>query len=445
LNTESRLSVEAAAEIAIEAYLYAFPLILMDFTRQVTTNVEAPNGFFAPVNQFAHIPFFPDATFTAVVRPNADTLYSSMHFNVENEPLIISVPASGNRYYMLPFLDKWTDVFACPGTRTTGNGEQVYALTGPGWQGTLPAGVTRLASPTAEGWAIGRTNTEGPADYPAVHAFQAGFGVVPLAGYGQDFTPEPAVVDPTISNAPPIQQALTLSPTDFFSAFGRLTQANPPHANDYSILFRLARLGIRPGTTFDPDSMSAVATEALEAAPQQAAARVQRHLTSMGRLVNGWRIALTGVGTYGTDYLSRAAIAVAGIGANTPEDAVYPSTFSLSDGTEFDSQQRYTLRFTADGLPPVRGFWSLTMYDERQLFADNPLNRYAIGDRDELAYGPDGSLELYIQRQSPGIGKESNWLPAPAGGSFTMNLRLYWPSAEVLDGSWSPPAVQYAG
>ena len=151
---------------------------------------------------------------------------------------------------------------------------------------------------------------------------------------------------------------------------------------------------------------------------------------------------MTAIGTYGADYLHRAGVAFGALGANVPDDAVYPTAFADADGQPFSSEKRYILHFEKRQIPPARAFWSLTMYDERQVFTENPINRFAIGDRDRLTFNPDDSLDLYIQRESPGKDKESNWLPAPKSGSFTMNLRLYWPKAEVLDGTWTPPLVK---
>jgi hypothetical protein len=270
------LPSDQIGDVATSAYVYAYPLILMELTRRLGTNVADTRQFArAPMNQFANVPAFPDATFTDITRPNADTLYSLMWFDVSKEPLLISVPDSGGRYYLLQMCDMWTDVFDSPGKRTTGTTAQVLAIAGPNWQGQLPAEATLIYSPTAINWIT-----------------------------------------------------------------------------------------------------------------------------------------------------------------------VYPTAFADADGKPLNSDNRYALHFNKDQVPAVNAFWSLTMYNEKQLFAANPIDRYAIGDRDKLSFNPDGSLDLYIQRDSPGQEKESNWLPAPASGPFTMNMRLYWPKPEVLDGSWMPTGVR---
>jgi hypothetical protein len=221
-----------------------------------------------------------------------------------------------------------------------------------------------------------------------------------------------------------------------------LMNDNPPHANDYPILDQIKRIGIEPGKSFSLVSAPKVIQDALDVAPAAALAQIKAAWTKSGVLANGWRTNLTAIGTYGADYLHRAAVAYGALGANVPDDAVYPTAFADSEGRPFGSDKRYVLHFAKDQIPPVRGFWSLTMYNERQLFAANSINRYTIGDRDRLTFHPDGSLDLYIQRESPGKDKELNWLPTPKSGPFTMNLRLYWPSAEVLDGTWTPPGVK---
>lgn len=191
-----QVSADEARAIARETYIYAYPLVLMQVSRDVSTNVEEPNGLLAPINQFAHGREFPDASFTVVVKPNADTLYTSLNFDVSKEPLVISVPDSMERYYLLPFLDYWTDIFVVPGKRTTGTGPLTFAIVGPNWRGSLPAGVKEYRSPTDFGWMGGRTQTNGKADYEAVHKFQDGMKAVPLSAYGKPYKPPKGNIDP---------------------------------------------------------------------------------------------------------------------------------------------------------------------------------------------------------------------------------------------------------
>ena len=442
--TPTVLPSDEIGEVATNAYIHAYPLILMELTRRIATNVADTRQFSkAPMDQFANVPAFPDATYTDIVRPNVDTLYSLMWFDVSKEPLLISVPDSGGRYYLLPMLDMWTDVFQSTGTRTTGTSAQLLAIAEPRWQGRLPAGAMLVHSPTAIGWIIGRTQTNGRADYDAVHKFQNGLVATPLSQWSKSYLPPAGRINPDWDmKTPPVDQVEKLSPAAYFSLFTELTKLNPPHANDYPILEQMRRIGIEPGKPFAFDKASPEVQGALTEAGPIALKRIRARFLKMGVASAGWRTNLTAIGTYGADYLSRAVIAYVGLGSNTIEDAVYPTAVTDADGKPFISDNRYMLHFNKDQVPPVRAFWSLTMYNERHLLAANPIDRYAIGDRDKLAFNPDGSLDLYIQRESPGQDKASNWLPTPASGPFTMNLRLYWPKPEVLDGSWAPPGVK---
>ncbi len=442
-QAQPAVSADEAREIARDAYIYAYPLVLMEVSGKVSDNVAGPSAVgTAPINQFGHAQAFPDPSFKLVVRPNADTLYSSLVYDVSKEPLIITAPASNGRYYLLPMLDKWTDVFASPGPRTTGDAAQTIAVVGPGWEGTLPDGVERYDSPTAGGWILGRVQTNGKADYDAVHAFQKELTAVPLSAYGTDYAPPANTVDPALDMSPPPEQVAAMDAASYFALAASLMKANPPHANDYPILDRMKRIGIVPGEDFALADQPKAVQDALEAAPKAALPLITAAWDKAGVAQNGWKTNLTAIGTYGADYLHRAGVAYGGLGANVPEDAVYPTAFADSEGQPFDSGKRYTIHFDKDQIPPVRAFWSLTMYDANQLFTENPIDRYAIGDRDKLAFNDDGSLDLYIQRESPGKDKESNWLPAPASGPFTMNLRLYWPALDVIDGTWAPPPVK---
>lgn len=431
-------------EIAVEAYVYAYPLVLAELTRRAMTSFDAAGGADrrAPMNQFSHRRTFPDAKFTNVVRPNADTLYSSLWYDVSSEPLLISVPDSQGRYYLLPILDMWTDVFASPGTRTTGSAGQVFAIVGPSWHGDLPDGARMIRAPTPVGWLIGRTQTNGAADFENVHHFQDRITATPLSQWGKTAGGPKAVLDLPISHEPPVEQVTHMNAASFFGLFAELLKTNPPHGNDYPILARLERIGIVQGKAFDVGAAPQEVRSALERAVPAAQALIAGSIRRAGTWVNHWRMVTPPIGTYGTDYLRRAGVAYMGLGANVIEDSLYFTGFGDGNDQNLDSGKRYTLRFAKDRLPPVRAFWSLTVYNERQFFAENRLGRYALGDRDKLQFAPDGSLTLFIQRDSPGSDKESNWLPAPASGEFTLSLRLYWPTTEALDGGWLPPAVE---
>ncbi len=428
-------------EIGIQAYIYAYPMILMEITRRASTNVEAPVGAFAPINQFAHLRAFPDHTFRAVVRPNADTLYSIAWFDVSKEPQVLSVSDTGGRYYMLPMLDMWTDIIAAPGSRTSGTKAANFAMVGPKWQGRLPDGVELVRSPTNIGWIIGRTQTNGAADYENIHRIQDGYKLTPLSRWGTSYRPPAKVpVNSTwdMKTPPPVQVA-KMSAKAYFALFATLLKDNPPHELDWNMVEQLKQIGITPGEDFTFSKLSAEKQKTLERAVGDAQKMIVG--VQMGEAVNGWQTARDMMGNYGTSYLRRAYIALIGLGANVPEDAVYPMSNVDSEGQPYNGSHRYGIHFDKGDLPPVRGFWSLSMYDEEMYFVDNPIRRYAIGDRDKLQFNKDGSLDIYIQHASPGRDKESNWLPAPKG-DFDLVLRAYWPMLEVLAGGWNPPAVK---
>jgi hypothetical protein len=397
----------------------------------------------APINQFANAPAFPDHTFTDVVRPNADTLYSTAWLDLSKEAMVLSVPDIKGRYYLMQMLDAWTNVFASPGARTTGTGKGDFAIVGPGFKGKLPAGLKKVESPTNLVWIIGRTQTNGKADYEAVHTIQKEYKLTPLSAWGKPYTPPAKVpVDSKVSKEPPVEQVEKMDAQEFFGRLNALMQANPPAAADAKAMQKFAAIGIATGKKFSLEGLDPAVKTALEKGLKEAQKEIVAEGKKIGggKVVNGWMLTYD-LGSYGTKYPYRAAIAYVGLGANLPEDAIYPKTRVDGEGKLLTGKNKYVMHFTKDQIPPVKAFWSLTLYNDKQFFAKNPLNRYAIGDRDKLKLNPDGSLDLYIQHESPGKDKESNWLPAPKDG-FDLVLRLYWPKKSVLDGTWAPPPVK---
>ena len=440
------LAVERAEqrvfEIGVQAYIYAYPMVLMELTRQISTNARAPAGVLAPMNQFAHMRAFPDHTFREVVRPNVDTLYSIVWFDVAKEPLVLFVPDTAGRYYVLQMLDMWTDVFAAPGSRTSGTKAGHFAIVGPRWNGKLPDGVERLRCPTNIGWIIGRTQTNGKADYENVHRIQDGFKLTPLSQWGKPYAPPAeSAVEPTVDmKTPPPLQLAKMSAQTYFEMFAELMKNNPPHELDWSMVAQLGQIGIVPGKDFAFFKLDPQTQKALERAVGEGHRMIDERIERSGEFVNGWTITREGMGNYGTSYLQRAAIALIGLGANVPDDAVYPMSFVDSERKPYNGRNRYVLHFD-NGQLPVNAFWSLTMYDEDGYLVENSIQRYGIGDRDELRFNNDGSLDIYIQHESPGKDKEANWLPAPKD-TFNLVIRLYWPKIEILTGAWNPPAVE---
>jgi hypothetical protein len=444
LNYDTRpLFEDEMREIACEAYVYAYPLVLMELTRRKITKARVESiKDWTPINRFTHLAVFPDAEFTDVARPNADTLYSVMWFDVRDEPLIVSIPDSNGRYYLMPILDMWTEVFASKGTRTSGNRAQVFALADADWRGHIPEAIDVVRCPTAQGWVIGRTATDATEGYAAVHSFQRGISAIPLHAFGSPSRIPPQMVNPSwVAGKPPVAEIAGMDAATFFAVFGETTTINRAHAIDYPILDRMRRIGIVPGRRFDASRLSVDVQRAIAAAPQAALRKIEGVFHNTGEFANGWRMNKTAIGTYGGDYLRRAGVAYASLGSNAVEDVLYPLAILDATGMPFSSGNNYVLHFDEARPPPARGFWSLTMYNQKQLFADNPIDRYAIRSHDHLKYNHDGSLDILIQRSSPGRIQESNWLPSPASGPFTMSLRIYWPRSSALDGTWMPPPV----
>lgn len=428
---------------AVDAYVYGYSLVTMEYTRRVLTNTAAPEGTKAPVGQFASLRAYPDAKFRAVTAPNADTLYSSAWLDLGAEPYVLSLPDEADRYYLMPMLSAWTDVFAVPGKRTTGTGAQTYVIAGPRWKGASPDGIEVLRSPTDMVWILGRTYCTGTAaDYDAVHKLQDQYKLVPLSHYGKDYTPPAGKVDPSIDEKTAVRdQVNALDGKAYFTLLAELLKTNPPGPQDGVIVAKLATLGLAVGKSFDFGAQSAEIQAALMAAPKTGVGEIMAHFKSAGALVNGWTFT-TNTGFYGKDYVQRALVTAIGLGANLPQDAIYPTTQVDNAGHKLDGANKYVVHF-GQGLPPVNGFWSLTMYDAEYFFVDNPINRYSVSPRTNLKTGADGSVTLYLQNESPGKDLEPNWLPAPKG-NFILMFRFYAPGDGILNGTWSPPPVSIA-
>ncbi|MGB2630240.1 MAG: DUF1254 domain-containing protein [Candidatus Omnitrophota bacterium] len=437
------VSKEEAGEIATEAYIYFYPLAIMDITRRQMTNSELDEkNNRAPMNTFCNIRTFPPADFRGVVRPNFDTLYSIAWLDITKEPMIVSLPDTKDRYYLLQMLDMWTDTFAAPGKRSTGTKAGHYAIVPPRWRGKLPNGVQRIDSPTPYVWVIGRTQTNGPKDYKAVHKVQDGFKITPLSRWGKKPKPAPVKIDPAVDmKTPPLRQTNSMPALAYFQYASEIMKVNPPHITDQAMLARMRRIGIEAGKSFHSGEANPGVRKALENAKTQGLKTMNAKSQTLARIVNGWQISTDTMGVYGNYYLKRAIIAMVGLGANPPEDAIYPMTEVDSEGKPLTGANDYVLHFDKKDLPPVNAFWSVTLYDNEGFQVANKIDRYTIGDRDKIKYNPDGSLDVFIQNAHPGKDKESNWLPAPEG-PFNLTMRLYAPQASVLEGAWAPPAVK---
>lgn len=453
-QAQEKLTAEQTQAIAVEAYVYFYPLITMDVTRKQLTNVAAlgEKPFHGPMNAFVNVPEYPPASFKGVVRPNYDTLYSSAWLDVAKEPVVITVPDSGGRYYLLPMLDMWTDVHASPGWRTTGTGAQTLLVASPGWKPDmrgeklvsslkLPKDTLRIDSPTPYTWVIGRTKTDGPQDYAAVNKFQAGLTVTPLSQWGKQAKPAMGKVDPAVDmTTPPKEQVDKMDGAAYFAYAAELLKLHPAHLTDQPILSQLKRLGFVAGQSFDLAKADAAARDAFAGAPAAGQKLMAWKVPTLARMANLWSMNTDTMGVYGNYYLKRAIVSQLGLGANLPEDAIYPLNLGDSEGKPLDGANKYVLHFDKANLPPVNGFWSVTLYDPEGFPAANTLNRFAVSSWMKFTYNADGSLDIYFQNESPGKDKEANWLPAPKG-PFNLTMRLYAPQSDALTGKWNPPAV----
>lgn len=418
--------------LGAEAYLYGYPLVMMD-----TTRVHSGH-FIGPENELRRVRQFPDASFKDVVRPNVDTLYTTAFFSMKEGPWVFDMPANTQRYELMPFMDAWTHVFATPGTRTSGQAAATYLLVGPDWQGEVPRGMTLLQSPTDMVWLIGRTQTNGVADFETVHRLQDRLQVRKLTPAAQSNAPT-TWQRSEVAAAPPVTQMRNMSTSEFFARMMALMVSNPSHGDDEPMRKRLASVKLMPGHAVQLNALDLTCF-----ALGRWLADYKVHQTLHAKSSDGtWSTPPLNLGTYGTDYNTRAAVAMVGLGANLPQDALYPNTSVDQRGQQLSGQYRYRLHFKSGQLPPVKAFWSVTAYGADEFLIENPLKRYALGDRDPLTYNPDGSLDIWIQATEPAqASQRQNWLPVKDKAAFLLNARLYWPQENALQGSWKMPAVE---
>jgi hypothetical protein len=425
---------EEMKRLATEVYVYAYPLVLMDITKQVQTAKT-------PVNTFAHRRASIDASGTDVMNPNPDMLYSEAWLDLAREPVVLSVPDTHGRYYVMALLDAWTNVFQSPGKRTTGTKKGDFVIVGPKWKGELPQDLEEIKSPTEMVWLLGRTEINGKADEAVAMKLVDQYKLVPLSQWHKAGH-APAAANPGGDvKTPPAEQIAKMDAQTFFTRFAALLPGNPPAKADAAVVEKVKKLGIVAGQPFVTGTLDAAAANGVEDGAKGALdAIVLAAKGSIGDLRNGWTINWD-LGRYGTNYGLRAVIAWLGLGANAPEDAIVPSTYLDAGGHPLNGANKYVLHFDKGKAPPAEGFWSLAMYNDKHAFFANPLDRHAIGDRDKLKFNPDGSLDLYLQNEDPGKDRESNWLPAPKE-NFSVILRVYWPKQEMLDRNWIPPAIK---
>ena len=449
MTASASVAPNEAVAIATDAYVYGYSLVTTDVTRIQMTNVDKFESLRGPVGQFINVKRYPPGDYRGVSAPNADTLYSAVWIDL-SEPQVFSHPDMGNRYFLFPMYDLWMSIVQSPGARTTGGKAGNFLLTGPGWKGEVPKGMTHYAFGSRYMLILGRTYANGTeADYAAVNALQAQYKITPLSAWGKPFTPKapPVDADPGISMTDKPQAVILAMGTEgYFNWLShRMCTDSPAYAADAPTLARFAKIGFEPCKPFELSRLDPAVQAALKDLPQTALAQIGANQESLGTVVDGWQVT-KGLGQYGTDYMKRAVVAAFGWPANLQEDAVYPYTTIDANGQKLTGAGKYTITFAKGELPPVNGFWSFTMYmiDQGWWFVPNALNKFTVSPRNNLKANPDGSITLYFQKDSPGPDKESNWLPAPAG-EFIPMLRMYWPketAPSILDGTWTPPKIQ---
>jgi hypothetical protein len=442
-SSVASISKQEAYEIGLEAYIYFYPLIVMDITRRQLTNVgPGKTSLRAPMNAFGHVRAYPVADVKQLGRPSFDTLYSSAWLDLTRGPVVVSLPNTSGRYYFMSMFDMWTDVFASPGKRTTGTQGADFAVVPAGWHGRLPSGVGRINAPTAFVWILGQTEATGPSDYDTVHRIQDGYKVTPIAWWqGRTLLPASAKSDPKVDmKTPALDQVSKLAAADYFRYAAELMKTNPPHVTDWSILARMKRLGIEVGKRFDTEKLGSSIKDGLARAAADGLRLMTLKASTVTRVVNGWQLNTHPTGVYGDDYLKRAIVAKVGLGANQAEDVIDLLNLSDAEGKPLDGASKYVLHIDRDAAPPTAAFWSITMYDQQGFQVENRLNRFALSSSMPLTYNPDGSIDIYFQADSPGADKEANWLPSPKG-SFSLTLRLYAPKSAAITGEWNPPPI----
>ena len=435
----AELTAAETKAIAEEAFIYGLPIV-MNYAVMYEYAVDKDNPEFkAPFNQIkneARVYTYKD---TAVVTPNSDTPYSLIFMDLRAEPIVLSVPAvEKNRYYAVMLCDGNTFNYGYIGSRATGNDAGDYMVAGPDWKGETPAGIKKVFHSTTQfSLAVYRTQLFNPEDMPNVVKIQSGYVAQPLSA----FLKQPAPPAAPAINFPKINKELVK--TNFFEYLGFALQFAPPGPEEKEIRAKLASIG---------KGLSSEQKAAVAEGMKEGEAKVEDGVKHLGTKIEGWNIAsITGDRAFfNGDWLKRAEAAKAGIYGNDAVEAMYPLTTTLPNGEPLDgSKNKYTLTFAAGQFPPVNAFWSVTMYDGKtQLLIKNPIDRYLINSPmlPGVKKNADGSLTLYIQKDSPGAEKESNWLPAP-DGSIYLVMRLYWPKTEAPsilppgEGTWKPPGL----
>ena len=423
---------DAVWELVSDAYIYAFPLVLTDATKTMSTNTDGSVTGRAPVNQINHAKKLADASFRTVVSPNVDTLYSQAWLDISAEPVIYVLPEA-DRFCNVQLLDAWTN------TAAVLDKAGAYAIALPSWEGELPEGVTRVDVPTATVWTIARIVLSGNEDLPNVYAIQEHVRLLPLSAYleGGDYI-APAGTYAKENDFVPVNKVLSMSPAEFFNTANALMQINPPAEDDAKLLEKLAAINVGQGMTFDASILGADAAERWTQMLKGLRATLSAESANYAQNLGQWIYFGRPIGDFGTAYTYRAMVALVGLGANTVDVAIYPKTDTDVTGAALTGEKTYTIHF--ETLPPTLegGFWSVTAYNEENFLIDNPIDRYCINDRSAYRLNEDGTLDLVLSKEAPE--DTSNWLPV-SDGEFHLFMRIYLPDMTALE-TWEAPVIR---
>ena len=423
---------DAVWELVSDAYIYAFPLVLTDATKTLSTNTDGSITGRAPINQINHAKKLADASFRTVVSPNVDTLYSQAWLDIGAEPVIYVLPEA-DRFCNVQLLDAWTN------TAAVLDKAGAYAIALPSWEGELPEGVTRVDVPTATVWTIARIVLSGNEDLPNVYAIQEHVRLLPLSAYleGGDYIAPTGTYDKE-NDFVPVNKVLSMSPAEFFNTANALMQINPPAEDDAKLLEKLAAINVGQGMTFDASILGADAAERGTQMLKGLRATLSAESANYAQNLGQWIYYGRPIGDFGTAYIYRAMVALVGLGANTVDVAIYPKTHTDVTGAALTGEKTYTIHF--ETLPPTLegGFWSVTAYNDENFLIDNPINRYCINDRSAYQLNDDGSLDLVLSKEAPE--DTSNWLPV-SGGEFHLFMRIYLPDMTALE-TWEAPVIR---
>ncbi|MET3020362.1 DUF1254 domain-containing protein [Flavobacterium hydatis] len=429
-------------EAAEAAYLYGLPLVIMDLTRRQSTNTELPTSTGAPMNQFSHKSVFPDASLKSGLYPNADTYSSSAWIDLRKEPLVLSVPDTYGRYYQLSMEDAYTNIFSSLGKRTTGTNAANYLITGPKSNEPVPIGMQEIKSPTNMVRIISKIQMNSYADGLKVYKLQRQYKLIPLSSWATDYIVPMGKIDSSVPKGAPNEIVSKFPIGEFFNYVNQLMANNPPKDIDAETIKRFAIIGIKPGAKFNLSSFNSSVQAALRGIPDKILGELNKAVTTPPKLENGWSVIDTKIGAFGTDYKRRAEVSYSGLEITLPQDLIYSFSAIDEEGEKLNGANKYTIHFNKDQIPPTNAFWSLTAYDAKGAFATgNPMNRFTIGNRDQLIRNADGSIDIYFQRSYPGKIRESNWLPV-SSGDFNIVLRVYSPNEQMLKGNWEIPAIK---